>query len=134
GIIVAAAKLNRAICKNVTNGQAKDLLEAARGYARPVNAERLGAVGPDAFADYAYAWSSGVARFGSLALRAEVPFVVETWAKENNRNTCLFACINRTRSPATSMPLATSATSTPSAADSRTPSRKRRARRTLASW
>src|SRR5262249_51766693 len=60
------------------------------------NAERLGSVGPDAFADYAYARSSGVARFGSLALRAEVPFVVETWAKENNRNTCLFACINRT--------------------------------------
>src|SRR5262249_5919726 len=115
GMIVTAAKLNRAICKNVTNGQATDLLEAARLLARPVNAERLGSVGPDAFADYAYAWSSGVARFGSLALRAEVPFVVETWAKENNRNTCLFACINRTRSPATSMPLATSATSTPSA-------------------
>src|SRR5262249_4539149 len=100
GIIVAAAKLNRAICKNVTNGQATDLLEAARGYSRPVNAERLGAGGSRAFAAYAYARSSGVACFGSPPLRAEVPFVVETWAKEeNNRedsDTCLFAFINRT--------------------------------------
>ena len=35
GIIVAAAKLNRVACKNVTREQATNLLEAARLYARP---------------------------------------------------------------------------------------------------
>jgi hypothetical protein len=58
---------------SVTRDQATDLLLAARAIARPVKAERLGAVGPDMFPDYAYARSSGVARFGSVAPRAEVP-------------------------------------------------------------
>jgi len=99
GMIVAKAKLNRAVCKNVTRDQATSLLLAARAFARPVNAERLGAVGPETFPDYAYARSSGVAGFGSVAPIAEVPFVVETWAKESRgepADTCLFACINRT--------------------------------------
>ena len=95
GEIVAAAKLNRAICKSVTCDQATKLLEAARRCARPVTADRLGAVGPDAFPDYAYARSSGVASFGSIGLQAEVPFVVETWAKQHP-DTRLVACINRT--------------------------------------
>jgi hypothetical protein len=95
GTIVAAAKLNRAVCNSITREQATDLLEAARLHARPVNAERLGAVGPDAFPDCAYARSLGVARFGSAASLAEIPFVVESWAKES-KNTSLFACVNRT--------------------------------------
>jgi hypothetical protein len=95
GEIVAAAKLNRAICKSATCDQATNLLEAARRCARPVTAVRLGAVGPDAFPDYAYARSSGVARFGSIALQAEIPFIVETWAKQHP-DTRLVACINRT--------------------------------------
>src|SRR5262249_59544504 len=74
--------------------------EPARGDSRQVNVNRLGAVGSDVFADYAYAQLLGVAWFGSPPLRAEVRFVVETWAKEeNNRedsDACLFAFINRT--------------------------------------
>jgi hypothetical protein len=98
GMIVAAAKLNRAVCKNVTTNQATSLLLAARAFARSVKAERLGAVGPDVFPDYAYARSSGIAGFGSVALQAEVPFVVETWANNNREDsdTCLIAFINRT--------------------------------------
>jgi hypothetical protein len=99
GVIVATAMLNRKVCRNVTRDQATDLLEAARAYARPVKAERLGTVGPDAFPDNAYAQSSGAAEFGSVAPLAEVPFVVETWAKERDakyRDTTLLVCINRT--------------------------------------
>jgi hypothetical protein len=99
GLIVAAAKLNRAICKNITLDQATDLLLAARNQARPVKAERLGAVGPEAFRDYAYARAVGVTEFGSIPPVAEVPFVVEVWAKEQDAehpDTSLFACINRT--------------------------------------
>jgi DNA topoisomerase VI subunit B len=97
GIIVAAAKLNRVACKNVTREQATDLLEAARLYARPVKPERLGAVGPDAYPDGAYVMSSGVAEFGSIAPLAQIPFVVEMWAaKHEHPRTNLIACINRT--------------------------------------
>jgi hypothetical protein len=98
GEIVAAAKLNRAICRNVTRDQATDLLKAARAYARPVKAERLGAVGPDVLPNAAYAQASGVVEFGSVAPLAEVPFVVESWVEEcgaKSRDTSLFVCINR---------------------------------------
>jgi hypothetical protein len=95
GIIVAAAKLNRVACKNVTRAQATDLLEAARLYARPVKPERLGAVGPDAYPDGSYAISSGVAEFGSIAPVGQIPFVVEMWAAKSNRSN-LLVCINRT--------------------------------------
>jgi hypothetical protein len=96
GDIVAAAKLNRAICKNVTQEQAATLLTVARESARPVKPERLGAVGPDAFADFAYAQSSGIVRLGSVAPLAEIPIVVEAWTKEQDGYTSLFACVNRT--------------------------------------
>ena len=50
GEIVAAAGLNRAICKDVTRPQAERLLRAARAsMPSQVNPKRLGAVGPDAF-------------------------------------------------------------------------------------
>src|SRR5262249_4365173 len=67
GMIVAAAKLNRALCNTVTREQATDLLEAARLHAKPVTQERLGAIGPDAFPDCTYAQDSRVVRFGSAA-------------------------------------------------------------------
>src|SRR5262249_36590161 len=47
---------------------------------KPVTAERLGVVGPDAFPGFAYVQAQGVAKFGSVAPLAEIPFVVETWA------------------------------------------------------
>jgi hypothetical protein len=99
GEIVATAKLNRTVCQKVTRDQAIHLLEAARDYARQVKAERLGAVGRDVFPDYAYALSSGLAEFGSIEPLAEVPFVVEAWAKDlgsKYRDTTLSVCINRT--------------------------------------
>ena len=101
GMIVAKAKLNRAGCNSISLEQATDLLEAARLHARPVNAERLGAVGPDAFSGCAYVQDSGVAKFGSVAPLAEVPFVVETWAekvhgKASEFGTRLTVCVNRT--------------------------------------
>jgi len=95
GLIVGAAKFNRTLCKNVTREQAIDLLLSARLQARPVKADRLGAVGPEAFPAFAYAHATGVAEFGSVAPLAEIPFVVEVWARQNT-DTSLFACINRT--------------------------------------
>jgi hypothetical protein len=98
GNIVAAAKLNRVACKNVTREQATNLLEAARLYARPVKADGLGAAGPDVFPSAAYAQAFGVVQFGSTAPLAEVPLVVEAWAEEQREHsdTSLFVCINRT--------------------------------------
>jgi hypothetical protein len=101
GVIVAAAKLNRSICKNVSREQATGLLEVARLHARPVKAERLGAVGPDAFPDCAYGQATGVVKFGSVAPVAEIPFVVEAWAQKATGEaaefgTDLTVCVNRT--------------------------------------
>src|SRR5262249_31347584 len=99
GMIVAAAKLNRALCKNVTFDQATSPLEAARTFARPLNAKRPGAVGPDAFPGCAYVQATGVAKFGSIAPLAEIPFVVEAWAQKTQAKTAdtrLTACVNRT--------------------------------------
>ena len=79
GEIVAQARLGRAICEGVTAVQAAKLLEVARANAKPVTAERLGAVGPDAMPFFAYARAAGVARFGAAEPEAEIPFVVEAW-------------------------------------------------------
>jgi hypothetical protein len=94
GEIVAAARLGRAVCKDVTLQQATKLLEITRQNARPVTPERLGAVGP-IFADFAYACASGVALFGSTTPRATIPFVVEAWTKKAEK-TRLRVCVNRT--------------------------------------
>jgi hypothetical protein len=100
GEIVTAARLNRTVCRKVTRDQATKLLEAARDYARPVKADRLGAAGANVFPNAAYAQASGVVEFGSVAPLAEVPFVVESWAEEErgaeDRDTSLLTCINRT--------------------------------------
>jgi hypothetical protein len=98
GEIVAAAKLNRALCKDVTRAQATALLQAARQQAKPVSAERLGAIGPDAFPDSAYAVAVGVAEFGTATPMAAIPYVVECWA-EKAADKCgmtLVMCVNRT--------------------------------------
>jgi hypothetical protein len=99
GEIVAQAKLGRALCKDINRAQAIALLQAARRHAKPVTAERLGAIGPDAFAG-AHAVAAGIAKFGSVAPVAEIPFVVECWAEKAQaaakRGTTLLACVNRT--------------------------------------
>jgi hypothetical protein len=101
GEIVAEAKLERAVCRDVTLAQVNDLLEAARDNVRQVNPKRLGAVGPQAFPSSAYSISYGIVRFGPALLpQAEIPFVVEAWAEEKqDGETHLTACVNRT--PAT---------------------------------
>jgi hypothetical protein len=97
GEIVVAANLSRAICKNVTAEQAARLLQAAREAARPVQPERLGAVGPDAFADAGYVQTSGIATFGATPPLALIAFIVEVWAKRSPGDTYLAAvCVNRT--------------------------------------
>jgi hypothetical protein len=101
GEIIAAASLARTICKDITRTQALALLKAARGHAKAVTAERLGAVGADAFPRAAYAMATGCAEFGSVAPKAEIPFVVECWAekaggKAAKDGTQLTVCINRT--------------------------------------
>jgi hypothetical protein len=67
GEIVAAAKLGRVACRDVTSEQAAALLKAARESARPVKPERLGAAGPHAFPGRAYGRAWVIIRFGSFA-------------------------------------------------------------------
>ena len=82
GEIVASAGLDRTACEDVTRDEAKRLLKIARANARPVKAERLGFIGREAFPDYAHAIERGVAAIGSAEPRAEIPFVVEVWARK----------------------------------------------------
>jgi hypothetical protein len=96
GEIIAAARLGRAVCSDITPQRAAKLLEIARENAKPVTSERLGAVGP-IFDDCAYACTFGIASFGSAAPLAEIPFVVEAWARKTETGkTRLIACVNRT--------------------------------------
>jgi hypothetical protein len=96
GEIVLAAGLSRALCKDITQEEAKRLLLAARENARQVNPKRLAAVGPDALPDWAYACTYGVAHLGS-SMPAVIPYVVEVWARTNeDRKMRLAATVNRT--------------------------------------
>ena len=96
GEIVAEAGLERAICENLTRAQAETLLLAARNNARPVDPKRLGIVGPMG-SNLTYACSRGVARFGSVEPHAEIPFVVEAWAKKSaDKYSHLSVNVNRT--------------------------------------
>jgi hypothetical protein len=99
GEIIAAAGLDRTTCENVTRQQATKLLKIAHDHARPVNPERLGYVGRDAYAGTYYAIERGVGRFGSAAPLAEIPFVVEAWARKTSdkgNNIKLNMLVNRT--------------------------------------
>jgi hypothetical protein len=95
GEIVDVAGLSRATCRSVTREQAKKLLRTARAYAKEVTPKRLGAVGPDAFPDTAYACVHAV---GDDVPIEKIPFVVEAWAEalEDDRDTTLAAYVNRT--------------------------------------
>jgi hypothetical protein len=82
GEIVDATGLNRVECANINQPQATRLLEMAREMARPVSPERLGAVGRDAFPNHHYAVERGTAALGSSTPQADIPFVVEVWARK----------------------------------------------------
>jgi hypothetical protein len=98
GEIVAAAQLDRALCKDITREQAHRLLVAARENAKPVVAKRLGNIGPKPGLGENYVCTTGTAEFGSDEPFAEVPFVVEAWVDEldDDAETTLTACVNRT--------------------------------------
>jgi len=95
GDIVATAGLSRMACHDLDRTQAARLLEAARAAAKPVNPKRLGAIGPDAFPDRAYAIAFGVAAFGSPG-HTEIPAVVEAWASGDDEESGITASVNRT--------------------------------------
>jgi hypothetical protein len=75
----------------------------ARAFGVPVNPKRLGAIGPEAFPDFAHAVTYGTMKSGSETIRLEqatIPLCVEAWAGKNTSgSTDLTVCINRT--PAT---------------------------------
>jgi len=83
GEIVAAAKLDRKACADVTRQQATALLAAARKHARPVSPERLGCVGREVIANSCYAIERDHVLIGSdHPQQAEISFVVEAWAEK----------------------------------------------------
>jgi hypothetical protein len=86
GEILAAAKLDRANCTNVNRKQAALLLAAARKHTHPVNPERLGCVGREAFPLDSYASERGTVRLGSVEPRASIPIVVEVWATKHSHD------------------------------------------------
>jgi hypothetical protein len=88
--IVDEAGLSRALCQDVTPGQAKTLLHVAWGYATPVRPQRLGAVGREMFHNFAYACVRGV-----NGDQAEIPYVVEARAKLTDEMS-IDVCVNRT--------------------------------------
>jgi hypothetical protein len=92
GEIVAEAGLGRALCEDVTNGQAERLLRSARANAREVKPSRLGTIGPEAFPRHAYASALGTAE---IAPTVSIPYVIEAWAIAADKTT-LQACVNRT--------------------------------------
>jgi hypothetical protein len=94
GEIVAQAGLSRMACPDLDSAQAARLLATAREAAKPVSPKRLGAVGPAAFPDRAYAIAYGSAPFGSR-LRADIPVAVEVWASQAKENS-VAASVNRT--------------------------------------
>jgi hypothetical protein len=95
GEIVAEAGLIRVLCGDVNRDQAARLLRAARANVRPVTPRRLGAIGPERFSNLAYALSTGIVEFGTAEPRAEIPFVVEAWARQAV-DMRLNVCVNRT--------------------------------------
>ena len=95
GEIVAAAGLSRAICRDINRPQAEKLLIAARDNAKEVNPKRLGVIGPELFANMAYAITHDTAVCGSGTPLAKIPYTVEAWAVPGSKTTLLM-CVNRT--------------------------------------
>jgi hypothetical protein len=98
GEIVTAAGLDRMTCGSVTRDQTAALLEIVRKNARPVSPERLGVIGRDAYPEYQYACERGHTLLGSAKPQADIPFVVEAWAKKTGEkgNITLAMLVNRT--------------------------------------
>jgi hypothetical protein len=82
GEIVNAAGLERMVCAEVNRQQAACLLQTAREQARPVSPDRLGGVGRNGYPDAFYAVERGTVELGTAKPLAEIPFVIEVWAKK----------------------------------------------------
>ena len=98
GEIIAAAGLDRRSCESVSRREATALLEVARTHARPVSPDQLGFIGRDAYGSRSYAISRGHALFGTTKPQANIPFVVEAWARKTSEkgNINVSALVNRT--------------------------------------
>ena len=101
GEIVSAAGLDRMPCASISRSQAAALLEAARNHARPVNPERLGFVGRDAYPEHYYAIERGYAHTGSETQQTTIPFVVEAWAKKTSDKGDIMLAVMVNRTPVT---------------------------------
>ena len=88
------ARLGRMFCAKCQPPQPETLLKIARENAKPVTPKRLGAVGPLPVYP-AYATASGDVSFGTGEQRADVPLVVEAWARKR-RTMDITVCVNRT--------------------------------------
>ena len=93
--IIAAPFKNRLVA-SLSREESRDLLCAARQVAKPVNPDRLGAVGvvcglPDSYFRVTGTYNPATAR---NALSAVIPYVVEVWADFEDGG--LYANVNRT--------------------------------------
>ena len=77
--------LKGATCRSVSRDQALELLIVARHEARPVRPERLGQIGRTVDSATSYSCQRGTAPIGGRDPKAEIPFVVEAWAKAEPR-------------------------------------------------
>jgi hypothetical protein len=106
GEIVAAAGFERARCADINREQTTTLLLEARRSARPVSPDRLGFVGRHAFDDHHYAKEQDTVTLGGSQPQAQVPFVVEAWARKlpfrlkSRGDIAIDILINRTQSVA----------------------------------
>jgi hypothetical protein len=98
GEMVNAAGVDRMACERVTREQATVLLGITRQHARPVSPERLGCVGRDAFPGFKHAIERGHVLLGSAKPQANIPFIVEAWAKKRSSkgDITLAMLVNRT--------------------------------------
>ncbi len=81
---------------SLSRGEAEELLKAARTFARRVNVKRLGCVGTlEGFPGHAREGGTFEVWPARGSLPAEVPFVVEAWAREEDEPSAL-VCVNRT--------------------------------------
>ena len=96
-----AAGFNGRGCDGLTREQGEELLTSMRDGSRPVNAKRLGCVGPEAFPNAGYARQAGT--FATEAARggvgAQIPYVVESWATAADEPGIFFH-VNRTAATA----------------------------------
>jgi hypothetical protein len=85
GEIITTAGLERKACNEVSRDQAVWLLRSARHHARPVNPKRLGGIGCDGLFGHAQMFCAverGTVELGSVEPLAEIPFVIEAWARK----------------------------------------------------